>query len=149
MLTDFDKQLLNLVQHYLPVSGNPFALIALQLGVEEEQVLGRLRFLKEHGYIRRIGAFFDSERLGYLSTLVALEVEPDMIEQVAEAVNRFPGVTHNYIREDRYNMWFTLLSPDKSAQDGALTEIAAFEGVVRLLNLPSVEKYKVNVRFNL
>ena len=110
-LTTFDKDLLNLLQGSLPVCSRPFAALAEKLGTTEEAVIDRLQVLKEEGYLRRIGTFFNSGRLGYKGTLVALRVDPEKMEAVAKAINRYPGATHNYEREGRYNLWFTLLTP--------------------------------------
>ena len=76
MLTAFDKQLLNIVQRQIPFFTRPFRIIATELGVSENVVIERLRYLKNQGYIRRVGAFFDSEQVGHISTLVALQVTP-------------------------------------------------------------------------
>jgi siroheme decarboxylase len=149
MLSDFDKQLLNLIQGNIPFSRRPFAVIADRLGSDEDTVISRLGYLKDQGFIRRIGPFFDSARLGYVSTLVALKVEPAAVKAVAEAVNVYPGVTHNYEREGKYNLWFALLSPDRQTQEQVLAQVARLPGVERLLNLPAMKKFKVNVQFTL
>jgi len=149
MLSDFDKRLLNIVQSDIPLVSRPFAAVAERLGTDEDTVLARLRFLRENNFIRRIGPFFDSARLGYVSTLVALAVEPARLPAVAAAVNAYPGVTHNYEREGAYNLWFALLTPDMASQEKVLAAIADLPGVNGLLNLPATKKYKVNVRFTL
>jgi DNA-binding Lrp family transcriptional regulator len=149
MLNEFDKRLLNIVQSDIPLTSRPFAVVAERLGSDEASVLARLQFLRQNGYIRRIGPFFDSARLGYVSTLVALAVEPAAVPAVAATVNAYPGVTHNYEREADYNLWFALLSPDMAAQEDVLAAVAALPGVKALLNLPATRKYKVNVRFTL
>lgn len=149
MLGEFDKRLLNIVQGDIPLVSRPFAALAERLGADEGTVIARLRYLKDNGFIRRIGPFFDSARLGYVSTLVALAVEPDKLPAVAAAVNAYPGVTHNYEREGAYNLWFALLTPDMAAQEKVLAAVAALPGVGGLLNLPATRKYKVNVRFTL
>lgn len=149
MLSDYDKQLLNLIQGNIPFAKRPFAAIAERLNSDEDTVIERLRNLKDQGYIRRIGPFFDSARLGYVSTLVALRVQPGAVQAVAEAVNLYPGVTHNYEREGKYNLWFAVLSPDRQTQEQVLAEVASLPGVERLLNLPAIKKYKVNVQFTL
>lgn len=149
MLSEFDKRLLNIVQSDIPLVSRPFAAVAERLGADEDTVLARLRFLRENNFIRRIGPFFDSARLGYVSTLVALAVEPDRLPAVAAAVNAYPGVTHNYEREGTYNLWFALLTPDMASQEKALAAVAGLPGVSGLLNLPATKKYKVNVRFTL
>ena len=148
-LTSFDKSLLNLLQGNLPVCSHPFAALADELGTDEQTVLTRLQQLKQQGYLRRIGTFFNSNKLGYKGTLVALRVEPDKIETVAEAINRYPGATHNYEREGRYNLWFTLLTPCLETEKKILDEVEALPGVEDLLNLKANKKYKINVQFKL
>lgn len=148
-LTAFDKALLNLLQGSLPIGKRPFAKMAEELGTDEERVISRLRLLKDEGYLRRIGTFFDSSRLGYGGTLVALRVAEGKVASVAEAVNRYPGVTHNYEREGKFNLWFTLLTPNLETEKEILSEVEALPGVECLLNLKTTKKYKINVQFQL
>ncbi|MBP2625914.1 MAG: putative transcriptional regulator, AsnC family [Firmicutes bacterium] len=149
MLTAFDKRLLNIIQTDLPFESRPFAVLAARLGTEESIVIERLKFLKEQGFIRRIGPFFDSSKLGYIATLVALEVEPYYIPQVAAVINSEYGVTHNYERDGIFNIWFTLFSHNIEAQTDVLGKISNLSGVVRLINLPATQKFKVSVQFTL
>jgi len=149
MLTAFDKALLNVIQTDLPLAHRPFAVLAERLGTDEATVIERLKFLKENSYIRRIGPFFDSVSLGYVGTLVAIQVEPQYIQNVAEAINVYPGVTHNYEREGVFNLWFTLLAPDLQTQDQILIEIKSLPGVIKLISLPATKKFKVSVQFTL
>ncbi len=149
MLTAFDKKLINVLQVGLPISSRPFADLAKNLNSDEKTVLARIKDLKARGYLRRIGPFFASEKIGYHGTLVALRVAPEAIERVAEAVNSYVGVTHNYEREGKYNLWFTLLTPSEEMRCKILGEIRILPGVEALLNLPSHKKYKVNVQFKL
>jgi DNA-binding Lrp family transcriptional regulator len=148
-LTSFDKSVLNLLQGNLPVCSHPFAALADELGTDEQTVLSRVQELKAEGYLRRIGTFFDSNNLGYKGTLVALKVDPDKMQTVAEAVNRYPGATHNYEREGRYNLWFTLLSPNLETEAKILDEVQSLNGVEDMLNLKANKKYKINVQFKL
>lgn len=148
-LTDFDKRLLNLLQGSLPVCPRPFAHLGAQLGTDEEQVLERLAALKREGYLRRIGTFFNSERLGYRGTLIALQVDEAALPDVAHAVNRYAGTTHNYEREGAYNLWFTLLTPSHAAEEDILAEVAALPGVRGLMSLRANRRYKINVQFKL
>ncbi len=149
MLTSFDKALLNIVQTDLPLAKRPFAVLGEQLGVDEQVVLERLRYLKDNGYIRRVGPFFDSQKLGYEGSLVAVKVDPEAMATVAEVINSYPGVTHNYEREGEYNLWFALLATDKETLDTILTHIEGLPGVVRLISLPATKKFKVSVQFTL
>ncbi|MBC8015254.1 MAG: Lrp/AsnC family transcriptional regulator [Sporomusaceae bacterium] len=149
MLTAFDKRLLNIIQTDLPLDSRPFAVLAARLETEESIVIERLKFLKEQGFIRRIGPFFDSSKLGYIGTLVALKVEADYIPQVAAVINSDYGVTHNYERDGEFNLWFTLFSYDLDAQTKTLDKIRKLAGVVELINLPATQKFKVSVQFTL
>lgn len=149
MLTHFDKELLNIIQTQLPLESRPFAKVAEMLAVDESTVIERLIWLKDNGFIRRFGAFFDSGCLGYVSTLAAIKVCSEQIAAVAQAVNAYPGVTHNYEREGEYNLWFTLLTPNQAEQDRVLADIRNLPGVDSLISLPAIEKYKVSVEFNL
>jgi len=149
MLTAFDKRLLNIIQIDLPLASRPFALLAQRLETEESIVIERLKFLKEQGFIRRIGPFFDSSKLGYIGTLVALEVEADYIPQVAAVINAESGVTHNYERDGKFNLWFTLFSHNMESQNKLLKKISNLTGVVKLMNLPASQKFKVSVQFTL
>lgn len=148
-LTDFDKRLLNLVQGNLPVCSRPFARLGEMLETTEEHVLSRLEELKREGYLRRIGTFFNSEQLGYRGTLIALRVAEGHIPNVVQVINRYAGVTHNYEREGRYNLWFTLLSPSRSAEEKILADVAALPGVEQLMSLRANKRYKINVQFKL
>ena len=149
VLTDFDKRLLNLLQGNLPVCSRPFARLGEMLETTEEHVLSRLDDLKREGYLRRIGTFFNSEQLGYHGTLIALRVAEEHIADVAAAINRYAGATHNYEREGKYNLWFTLLTPSRHAEAKILADVTALPGVERLMSLKSNKRYKINVQFKL
>jgi len=149
MLDEFDRRLLNLIQTDLPLVERPFAELARRLGSEEAVVLSRLAWLRQNGYIRRIGPFFDSARLGYVSTLVALKVRDNDLPAVAAAVNAISGVTHNYEREGPFNLWFTLLSPSRQHQEKILQRLKALPGVEQMISLPARHKFKVSVEFRL
>ena len=119
------------------------------MGTSEEYVLERLTQLKREGYLRRIGTFFNSERLGYRGTLIALEVDEALLPDVARAVNRYAGATHNYEREGQYNLWFTLLTPNPAAEERILAEVGALPGVKGAMSLKANRRYKINVQFKL
>ena len=148
-LTKLDKEILNLLQGNLQLEPRPFQLIGKQLGLSEEQVISRLQQLKAGGHIRKIGAFFNSDKLGYQGTLVALRVKPELMEETAIFINQFPGITHNYQREGRYNLWFTLITPNERLRQDILTQIRQLPGVEDAMDLSARRKYKINVQFNL
>ena len=148
-LSNFDKALLNLLQSDIPVCRRPFAAMAEKLGAEETFVLERVRELKAAGYLRRIGTFFNSNNLGYRGTLVALEVEPAELPTVAAQINSYNEVTHNYEREGKFNLWFTLLTLNVDRENFILENIKSLRGVEDMINLKSNRKFKINVQFNL
>ncbi len=148
-LTALDKKLLNLLQGKLQLAHRPFKLIGEELGMTENQVISRLQLLKEAGYIRKIGAFFNSDELGYKGTLVALKVKPELMEDTALFVNQFPGITHNYQREGEYNLWFTLITPNERLRQDILSQIKDLPGVLDAMDLSARKKYKINVQFTL
>ena len=148
-LSTFDKALLNLLQADIPVCNRPFAKMAEQLGADESFVLERVRELKAAGYLRRIGTFFNSNNLGYRGTLVALQVLPSELPTVANAINSYNEVTHNYEREGKFNLWFTLLTLNTARETSILDNIKNLRGVEDMINLKSNRKFKINVQFKL
>jgi DNA-binding Lrp family transcriptional regulator len=106
-----DSAILNRIQSDFPITSRPFLALADELGLTEEEVLERVARLKAGGVIRRIGGNFVPGKLGYVSTLCAACVPADQVESFAKIVNRYPGVTHNYQRDNTYNVWFTFIAP--------------------------------------
>jgi len=144
-----DRLVLNALQQGLTITEEPYRELAGRVGLTEGDVLQRIHGLKERGLIRRIGATFDSQKLGFVSTLCALAVPSDRISEVAAVVNGYPGVTHNYLREHEYNMWFTLTAASEPELSRILQEIVKKTGINKMLNLPGIRTFKVNVKFNL
>lgn len=144
-LSGIDRAILDALQRGLPVVERPFALIARDLGMSEGQMVARAADLKRAGYIRRLGAFFSSRRLGYRGTLIALSVEEDRLAAVANFVNRFSGVTHNYQREGKYQLWFTLLTLGAEEKQAVLSALSERDGVNDIMELPSEKAYKIRV----
>ena len=149
MLSEFDKAILNSVQGDFPLESRPFAVLAERLHTDEAILIARLTELKKAGYLRRLGAYFDSDALGYQGMLIALCVSPERFASVIEAINRYDGITHNYEREGEYNLWFTLQTASELQQKQILAEIRGLAGVERMLELRSTKKYKVRVQFRL
>ena len=147
-MDDKDKELLNLLQNGLPLCKRPFQELAQRLGISEEDVLARTRAMKEEGTIRRLGGVFDSGALGLTSTLCALSVPEGRIDDAARAINRYRGVTHNYLRDNAYNIWFTAAAPNQEMLDQMINEIQQEVGTV-IYSLPAIRKFKADARFTL
>lgn len=141
-----DRRLLDIIQTDFPLAARPYAVLGAALGLDEEETLERVRDLRRRGIIRRIGANFQSARLGFVSTLCAAKVSPEKFDAFVATINAHPGVTHNYLREHSYNVWFTLIAPDQNAIRDTLAAITARTGVA-VLNLPASRMYKIRVDF--
>ena len=140
--------ILNRIQSDFPITPRPYLKVADELGLTEKEVLDRVAELKKGGIIRRIGGNFVPGKLGFVSTLCAARVPADQIEQFAEIVNRYPGVTHNYQRDNKYNVWFTFISPSMEEIEANLAKIAEESGVDDILNLPATRVFKIKAQFD-
>ena len=148
-LDEIDRELLTRLQHDFPVSSRPFEAVAQECGLTEEVVLSRMKRLSENGLLRRIGVSLHSAKIGSISTLVAAKVQKERVEGVAAFVNHYTEVTHNYEREDGFNLWFTIVAPDKKRLNKILTEVREQPGVETVLDLPATHLFKIDVNFSL
>ena len=146
---ELKNRLLDIIQSGFPICRNPYAELASQLDTSEADVLEAVRNLYAEGSVRRIGASFDSRKLGYSSTLCALAVPGGEDELVAAAgiVSAYPGVTHNYGRANRYNLWFTLITRSVEEKERILSEIRQKTGCGDLLDMPASRMFKIRVDF--
>jgi DNA-binding Lrp family transcriptional regulator len=147
-LDEADRAILNRVQSDFPITARPYLAIAEELGLAEDDVLARVRRLRQAGIIRRIGGNFVPGKLGYVSTLCAARVPEEKVAHFAEVVNRNPGVTHNYLRENEFNVWFTFIAPSMEEIEARLREIAQETGVDEILNLPATAVFKIKAQFD-
>lgn len=144
---DTDKAILNRIQSDFPIEERPYRAIGEALDISEDEVIERVRRLKAEGIIRRIGGNFSPEKLGFVSTLCAGSVPPEKIDEFTRTVNAYAGVTHNYLRKNTYNVWFTFIAPSREVIDQNLAEIAEKTGITDILNLPATNVYKIRAKF--
>jgi DNA-binding Lrp family transcriptional regulator len=147
-LDGLDRQLLNLMQNDFPLTPRPYLDMAKKLDISEEEVLNRIQAMQQNGIIRRTGAILDSSKMGFYSTLCACRVEEERIDEVAAIINGQKGVTHNYVRDHYYNVWFTLTAP---SYDEAMKIIRDIEQAARtkVLAMPAIKTYKIKVSLNM
>ena len=141
-----DKRLLDVIQTGFPIAPRPYAVLGERLGLTEAETLARVRALRASGIIRRVGANFQSAKIGFKSTLCAASVPEDKLDAFTKAVNDHPGVTHNYLRAHALNVWFTMIGPSREAIADALAAITAETGI-SILNLPADRLFKIRVDF--
>ena len=148
-LDNIDKQILNDIQWTFPLVDRPFLELVNRYHITEEEVIQRVKKLKDTGIIRQISAIFDTRKLGYKSALVAFSVDKNKIDDVANEINKHPGVSHNYERNHEYNVWFTLaVSPDGDMK-ADLDKMASLDGVLKYRVLPTLKMYKIGVKLDM
>ncbi|MGE9984032.1 AsnC family transcriptional regulator, partial [Desulfovibrio sp. SGI.169] len=147
-MDSLDRRLLDIIQTDFPLTPRPYAELGQRLGISEAEALERVRALRGRGIIRRLGANFQSSKLGFVSTLCAAKAPDDKLDAFIAEVNARPGVTHNYLREHSYNVWFTLISPSREEAQAVLDDISARTGVA-ILNLPATKLFKIRVDFRM
>jgi len=143
-----DKKILDIIQTEFPLESRPYQAIGKQVGQTEAETLARIRALTEKGVIRRIGANFQSRKLGWRSTLCAASVPEEKLEEFVAEVNQHPGVTHNYLREHDKNVWFTYIGPSWENVVETLDSITAKTGIP-ILNMPAEQMFKIKVDFQM
>ncbi len=146
-LSAFEKCLLNDYQRSFPLSPSPFVELAQQFGESEQRILEALASFKSHGLISRVGPVFAPNRVG-VSTLVAMAVAPELLDEIAEVVSSYPEVNHNYEREHHYNLWYVLTAPDNQHLQATLKDIEQTTGL-EAISLPLVEAYHIDLGFKL
>jgi DNA-binding Lrp family transcriptional regulator len=146
-LDEFDKKLLDTMQGKFRIVPRPYAEVATLLGVEEETVLTRVRELIEQRIIRQVTPIFDTRALGYQSMLVAAKVDPEHPWRPAKIVNAHPGVSHNYLRNHEFNMWFTVATePDSPlGLEGTLEVLKQETGAESVRQLPTLKLFKIRM----
>ena len=145
-LDQVDRSILDILQNAMPLNCRPFKDMADQLGIEENEVIDRIAAMKESGLIRRIGGIMNSRQLGYTSTLCAMTVPPDRIDEVAAVINELAGVTHNYVRDHHYNIWFTLTASSQAEIEKQLQGLEQTSGLP-VMRMPAKKLYKIKVSF--
>lgn len=147
MLTDLHKRLLDDFQRDFPLSPTPYRDIAGQLGVTETEVISALKELQDHQFISRIGAVIPPNQIG-TSTLAAMSVAESELATVAEFINSFPEVNHNYEREHKLNLWFVVVARDPERLQTVLTQIERHTQIP-VLPLPLLDDFFIDLGFKL
>ena len=146
-LDDLDRRLLNLMQGSFPLEPKPYAAVAGDAACSEQEVLTRVGRLLEQRIIRQVTPIYDTRALGYASMLVAAKVDPEHPWAAAKIVNSHPGVSHNYLRNHEFNMWFTIAVERDSrlGLDGTLDVLAALTGAESIRQLPTLKLFKIRM----
>ena len=148
-MDSLDKEILNEIQWTFPLVSKPYHEIAKKFDVSPQVIMDRLRSLKQAGVLRQLSAIFDTRKLGYKSSLVAMEIEPDKLDHVANQINKHPGVSHNYERDHQFNLWFTLATPPGSDLKTELDKFSKLSGIKKVRMLPTIKLFKIGVKLDM
>ncbi len=147
-LDPLDRRMLTLAQKEFPLVARPYAAFGEELGISETETLSRIGRLKEGHILRQISAIFDTRRLGYQSSLVAVRVSKDRLDSAAAIINEHPGVSHNYGRNHTYNLWYTIALPPGISMEATVSRLHELCGgeVTRLM--PTLRLFKIGVQLD-
>lgn len=145
--TDLEKAILHEIQTAFPISADPYGDLAGKVGSDGDTAHRTVQKLRSEGVIRRLGGIFDGKKLGYTGCLVAAQVDPAHIEEAAARAAAYPEVTHNYERDDAYNLWFTIVAGSDERLEQILEDVRACEGVKSVSALPATKTFKIKVDF--
>jgi len=143
-------ELLYQMQNAFPMSAKPFNILAKELNRNTEDIISMVQELKDEKIIRQTSAIFDTKRLGYKSSLVAFKVKEDNIDSASQIINAHPGVSHNYLRDHDYNIWFTMaVSPNsKLGLDETIEILAKLTKAEDFIILPTLKMFKISVKLD-
>jgi DNA-binding Lrp family transcriptional regulator len=144
-----NRRILQELQDDFPLEVKPFEIVADRLHISTEELWERVQEMLDKGVIRRIGASIDSKKIGFRSTLAAVSVEPELVDRAAEVIGGFHEVTHSYLRNDIFNIWFTIIAVDENRIEEILEQIRDSLSLEKskVLNLPVKRLLKLDARF--
>jgi DNA-binding Lrp family transcriptional regulator len=148
-MDEIDKKILNILQREFPLEEQPFLIVGNRCGISEDETISRIRKMKEEGIIRRIGAVFNGAKLGRVSTLCAVRVPEEKIDGFVAIVNANKNVTHNYRRDNEYNIWFTVSAATTKELKAFLKELKEKTGVMDILDMKAMNTFKINASFDI
>jgi DNA-binding Lrp family transcriptional regulator len=150
-MDNIDSQILHELQYNFPLTERPYKVIAARLKLSKEDIWNRIQIMLDEGVIRRMGASFDSNKLGFHSTLAAVSADPELVDHAADIIGQFHEVTHSYLRNDVFNIWFTLIAVDNNRIENILEQIRKSLCLERskILNLPMKRLFKLDARFRI
>ena len=146
MMDAVDRAIINRLEEGFPIGDRPYLAVAKQLDISEDNLIGRLETMLEAHQLSRFGPMYHAERLGGGLSLCAMSIPDGEFERVAEQVNRFPEVAHNYARDHRLNMWFVLATETPERMGEVLGEIARTTGYP-VYDMPKQEEFFVGLKF--
>jgi len=148
-MDDLDQKIITQLQMDFPLEVNPYQIIAERLGIDAEVLFKRVENLLDLGTIRRIGASVDSRKIGYSSTLAAIRVSGDKLDQACELIDSCTEITHSYLRSNEYNIWFTVIASSQERIKEVIEQLRVNLDLqdCDVLDLPVLKLFKLDARF--
>jgi len=140
-----DREIIQMLQGSFPLESEPYRVIGDKLWLDEVSVISRIARMIQGGAIRYLGPFFDSRKLGYKGCLAAMQVAPEQVDKVAAVLDEFSEITHNYLRDGKPNMWFTVIAPSLERRDEIFSSIKKAAGIDEIMVFSSKKFFKVKV----
>lgn len=147
-LSAIERKILNCLQEDIPLSPAPFKILSKKIGIKEKELLKKIKELKERGIIRSFASSLNHRALGFKSTLLALRVPPDKVEDIATELIKYTEVTHCYVREGEFNLWTVFLYKDGMIKN-VIKKITKQIGKENILNLKTIKQFKLKTRFKI
>lgn len=144
-MDDIDRRIINFLQTGFPVCERPYQQTAVNLGITEAELIERLQVLLNEGILTRFGPLYHAERMGGAITLAAVKAPSQQFDRVAEIINAFPEVAHNYQRDHQFNMWFVIATETSEQIQQTLTAIERQTGLT-VYNMPKINEYFVGLK---
>jgi len=150
-LDDVDRRVMNLMQSSFPLVPEPYVELAAAAELPVAELMSRTQRLLDGRIIREITPIFDTRALGYSSMLVAAKVDGEYPHRPAKIINAHPGVSHNYLRDHEFNLWFTIATPPDSTLglDGTLDVLQRLTGAESIRQLPTLTMFKINMNLEM
>lgn len=146
-LDDLDRELLNRIQEEVPLVKRPFRALADEYGITEEEMLSRVQRMRDLGIVRRLGPILNYPAWGMSGVLVAAKLNPDRLEDARSAMQERPEITHAYLRDHDWNLWFTVIAENEAARDAIIERVRERAGLAEVRKLPQLKSFKLGVRF--
>lgn len=143
-MDEIDKQIINHLQGGFPVCDSPYQLVAEQLNLTENDLIERIKAMLDSGVLSRFGPLYHAEQMGGALTLAAVKVPEQQFDQMAEIINAFPEVAHNYQRNHELNMWFVIATDVPERLTEVIQEIEQQTGL-SVYNMPKINEYFVGL----
>jgi DNA-binding Lrp family transcriptional regulator len=147
--TELEQKILNRIQNDIKITPDPLKDLADEMNIDEDKFFTAVRRLKDEKIIRDISGIFNADRLGYKSSLIAFEIPHAGLEHASEIINKNPGVSHNYLREHKYNIWFTLAVDSGRTLENESRKLAEECGAADILILKTERLLKIGLRLNI